>query len=141
MTWLFDSIKGRVVVVLVAFLTVSHLVGLWLYVQKSEEATTLLHDALLAEQMALIARLAERLPAAERSAMFDALSGPTVRMSAAPSATLGQDLPEGSRAHVFEHLLGVFLDRPTHESIRIARSPIGSIGICRWNSSISAMGT
>ena len=127
MTWLFDSIKGRVVVVLVAFLTVSHLVGLWLYVQKSEEATTLLHDALLAEQMALIARLAERLPAAERSAMFDALSGPTVRMSAAPSATLGQDLPEGSRVHVFEHLLGVFLDRPTHESIRIARWPSGSI--------------
>lgn len=120
MTWLFDSIKGRVVVILVVFLTVSHLVSLWLYVQKSEEATTLLHDALLAEQIALVARLAERLPVAERGPMLEALSGPTVRMVGTPSAALGQDLPEGSRAHAFEHLLGVFLDRPTHETIRLS---------------------
>lgn len=122
MTSFLDSIKGRVVIVLVTFLTLSHLVGLWLYVQTSEEATTLLHDALLAEQMALISRLAERLPPPERGAVFSALSGPMVRMGVAPSATLGQDLPEGSRVHAFEHLLGVFLDRPTQESIRVSYS-------------------
>ena len=101
---LLDSIKGRTVVVLVVFLSISHFFGLWLYVLKSEEATTLLHDALLAEQIALMTRLAERLPVAERDRMLEALSGPTVRMSDTRSATLGQGLPEGSRAHA----LGTF---------------------------------
>jgi len=127
MMWLFDTIKGRVVAVLVVFLSLSHVVGLWLYVQKSDEATTLLHDALLAEQIALITRLAERLPVSERGPLLAALSGPTVRMTEAPFAQLGQGLPEGSRGHAFEHLLGVFLDRPTHERIRLAYLPGGAI--------------
>ena len=119
----FDTIKGRVVVVLVTFLSLSHLLGLWLYVQKSEEATTLLHDALLAEQIALITRLAERLPAAERERILDTLSSPTIRMTLILSAALGEGPREGTRAHAFAHLLGVFLNRPTHESIRLAYSP------------------
>jgi signal transduction histidine kinase len=123
MMWLFDTIKGRVVVVLVAFLSLSHLLGLWLYVQKSEEATSLLHDALLAEQIALTTRFAELLLAAERDPMLKALSGPTVGIAQAPSADLEQRPPEGSRAHAFEHLLGVFLNRSTHETIRLAYSP------------------
>lgn len=127
MTWLFDTIKGRVVAVLVLFLSASHVLGLWLYAQKSEEAATLLHDALLAEQMALIIRLAERLPAAERPAMLEALSGPTARITLPPSDAARQPLPEGSRAHAFEHLLGVFLDRATRESTRLAYAPGGNI--------------
>ncbi len=122
MTWLFDTIKGRVVGTLVVFLSLSHLIGLWLYVQKSDEATTLLHDALVAEQIALITRLAERLPAAERGRMLDALSGPTVRIMETRSTALGEAPGEGSRAHAFEHFLGVFLDRPTHEGMRLAYS-------------------
>jgi len=127
MRWIFDTIKGRVVAVLVLFLSASHVLGLWLYAQKSEEAATLLHDALLAEQIALVVRLAERLPAAERPAMLQALSGPTVRIALTPADAARQSLPEGTRAHAFEHLLGVFLDRPTQESIRLAYSPGGRI--------------
>lgn len=119
---LFDTIKGRAVVVLVVFLSLSHLLGLWLYVQKSEEATMLLHDALLAEQIALIAGVAERLPSDERERMLSYLTNPTVRPLKAPSAALGQPFPEGSRAHTFEHLLGVFLERSSHEGIRLAYS-------------------
>jgi signal transduction histidine kinase len=127
MRWIFDTIKGRVVAVLVLFLSASHVLGLWLYAQKSEEAATLLHDALLAEQIALVVRLAERLPAAERPGMLQALSGPTVRIALTPTDAARQSLPEGTRAHAFEHLLGVFLDRPTQESIRLAYSPGGRI--------------
>lgn len=123
----FDTIKGRVVVVLLLFLSASHVLGLWLYAQKSEEAATLLHDALLAEQIALVIRLAERLPPAERPAMLQVLSGPTVRITITPSDAARQPLPEGTRAHAFEHLLGVFLDRPTQESIRLAYAPGGRI--------------
>lgn len=92
-----DSIKGRVVVLLIVFLSLSHLAGLWLYVQKSDEAATLLydalHDALLAEEIALMVRVAERLPAIERRRMLETLSGPTVRMAEANSAALKQDPP------------------------------------------------
>jgi signal transduction histidine kinase len=123
----FDTIKARVVAILLVFLSLSHVIGLWLYVQKSEEATTLLHDALLAEQIALVTRLAERLPPADRAPMLSALSGPTVRMTETPVAELGPALPEGSRGHAFEHLLGVFLDRPTHETIRLAYLPGGQV--------------
>ncbi|MFM9848062.1 MAG: ATP-binding protein [Hyphomicrobiaceae bacterium] len=119
MKWIFDTIKGRVVAVLLLFLSASHVLGLWLYAQKSEEAATLLHDALLAEQIALVIRLAERLPAAERPAMLQALSGPTVAITLAPADEARRPLPEGTRAHAFEHLLGVFLDRPTQETIRL----------------------
>lgn len=124
---LFDSIKARVVAVLVVFLSLSHVIGLWLYVQNSEQATTLLHDALLAEQIALVTRLAERVPPEERAAVLTALSGPTVRMTETSSPELGEALPEGSRAHAFEHLLGVFLDHPTYETIRLAYLPGGRI--------------
>lgn len=127
MNWVFDTIKGRVVAVLVLFLSASHVLGLWLYAQKSEEAATLLHDALLAEQIALVIRVAERLPATERPALLRALSGPTVRITLTPTEAVRQPLPEGTRAHAFEHLLGVFLDRPTQESIRLAYAPGGRI--------------
>lgn len=127
MKWLFDTIKGRVITVLVLFLSASHMLGLWLYARESEEAATLLHDALLAEQMALIVRLAERLPAAERPAMLHALSGPTARITLPPADSAREPQPEGSRAHAFEHLLGVFLDRATRESIRLAYAPDGRI--------------
>ncbi len=123
MKWLFDTIKGRVIVVLVLFLSGSHILGLWLYAKKSEEAATLLHDALLAEQIALIVSLTERLPSAERSTMLLALSGPAVRVGLTSPDTVRWPLPEGTRAHTFEHLLGVFLDRKTQEGIRLAYSP------------------
>ena len=126
MRWLLDTIKGRLVVVLVVFLSMSHLLGLWLYVQKSEEATTLLHDALLAEQIAVLTRLAERLPARRARAHASGLERPDpADCRDTRSTAFGQGPPEGSRAHAFEHFLAIFLDRPTHEGIRLATSTDG----------------
>ena len=71
MSWLFDTIKGRVLALLVLFFSLSHVIGLWLSVQKNEEATTRLHHALLAEQVALLSRLSDRLRPEERSGMFE----------------------------------------------------------------------
>lgn len=126
MRHVFDTIKGKIVAVLLVFLSLSHVIGLLLYAKASEEASTLLHDALLAEHIALITRFAERLPAADREAMLRALSGPTVRIDLEPSAEPYLSLPEGSRGHSFEHLLGVFLNRVTHERIGVAYSPQGT---------------
>lgn len=120
MKQVLDSIKGRVIVILLVFLSLSHFVGLWLYVERSEVASALLHDALLAERIALISKLAERTPVGERASLLKLVSGPLVRFSQSPAPSLGQTLPEGSRPHLFEHLLGVFLDRDLHKGIRVA---------------------
>ena len=122
MKQVLDSIKGRVIVILLVFLSLSHLVGLWIYAERSEVATALLHDALLAERIALISKLAERTPVGERASLLRLVSGPLVQFSQPPTPSRGQTLAEGSRPHIFEHLLGVFLDRPLHEGIRVAYS-------------------
>lgn len=122
MNHVLDSVKGRIVLILLVFLSLSHLAGLWLYAERSEAATTLLHDALLAERVALISKLVERTPTSERQALLNLVSGPIVRFSQPSQAALGETLPEGSRPHLFEHLLSVFLDRPTHDDIRMAYS-------------------
>ncbi len=122
MKQVLDSIKGRVIVILLVFLSLSHFVGLWIYAERSEVATALLHDALLAERIALISKLAERTPVPERASLLRLVSGPLVQFSQPPTPSPGQTLAEGSRPHIFEHLLGVFLDRPLHEGIRVAYS-------------------
>jgi signal transduction histidine kinase len=122
MKQILDSVKGRIIIILLVFLSLSHLAGLWLYAQRSEAAAALLHDALLAERVALISRLVERTPAAERPALLSLVSGPFVRFSQPAAAVLGETLPEGSRPHLFEHLMSVFLNRPIHEDMRMAYS-------------------
>lgn len=117
-----DSVKGRIVLILLVFLSLSHLAGLWLYAQRAEAATTLLHDALLAERVALISKLVEKTPAAARPDLLTLVSGPLVQFSQPAEANLGETLPEGSRPHLFEHLLSVFLNRSTHDDIRMAYS-------------------
>ena len=120
MTRVFDSIKGRIFLVLLVFLSLSHLLGLWLYAARSEVTTTLLHDALLAERIALISRLVNVTPLSERASLLELVSGPLAGFSRSADASLGEVLPEGSRPHLFEHLLDVFSDRPIHDGIRVA---------------------
>ena len=122
MTQVLDSVKGRIILILLVFLSLSHLAGLWLYAERSEAATTLLHDALLAERVALISKLVERTPTAERPALLTLVSGPFVRFSQPGEAALSEMLPEGTRPHLFEHLMSVFLNRPIHEDMRMAYS-------------------
>jgi signal transduction histidine kinase len=117
MSWLVDTIKGRVTVVLVIVLSASHILGLWFYANRSDEAATILHDALLAEQIALVVRFAEQLPINERQTALAAMSSPAVRLSTTQRDTTRWPLPEGSRGHNFEHLLSAFLDRRMREGI------------------------
>ena len=122
MKQVLDSVKGKIILILLVFLSLSHVAGLWLYAQRSEAATTLLHDALLAERVALISKLVEQTAAPDRPALLKLVSGPFVRFSQPGEAALGDLLPEGTRPHLFEHLMSVFLNRPTHEDMRMAYS-------------------
>jgi signal transduction histidine kinase len=121
----FNSMKGRAIAALVAFLGASHLLALLVYVDRSENANNLLHDALVAEQIALVARLVENLPDADRARIIGFVDTPSLRVAQPAKPTLGGGLPEGTRPHNFEHLLSAFLDLPIAQNIRLAYSPEG----------------
>lgn len=120
-----DSMKGRAVMALVAFLTLSHLLALLVYISRSEEANNLLHDALVADQIALVARLIEKLPAGEQDRVLGLIEAPSLHVSRADQPTLGSGLPEGTRPHIFEHLVAAFMGRPIEENVRLAYSEQG----------------
>lgn len=129
MKQILDTVKGRVIIVLLVFLSLSHLIGLWLYAQRSDVTTGLLHDALLADCIASISKLAERTPVQERMSVLKLVSGPLVRFSMSSDPSLSQTLPEGTRLHFFEHMLGAFLGRPLLQGIRVGYSEKGVEGI------------
>lgn len=122
---ILDSMKGRAIGALVLFLALSHLLALLVYINRSEDANNLLHDALVADQIALVAKLAEKLPDSDRSRILGLVDAPSLHVSRAAEPTLSSGLPEGTRPHIFEHLLGAFLNRPIAENVRLAYSEKG----------------
>lgn len=117
---LLGSLKARAVAALVLFLTASQLLGLSVYVSRSGEANNLLHDALVAEQIAQMAKLIERVEAPQRAGIIDLVDAPSLRVAPIVEPQLRSTLPEGSRPHIFEHLIGAYLGRPIAESVRLA---------------------
>jgi len=118
------TLKSRVLVVLVVSLALSHLVGLWLYARKHEEAASLLQDALLADRIALTARLLEDTTAEERKRLLERLGSPLIKVAARAATVTPSPMIEGTRPHQFEHLVGLFLDRPNHEGIGATYAPL-----------------
>ena len=74
MSWLLDSMKARAMAALVLFLAASQLLAPIVFVSRSGEANNLLHDALVAEQIAQIAKIIERIPESERADIIRRLS-------------------------------------------------------------------
>ena len=68
---ILDSLRGRILLVLLFSVSISHIAGLWLYAERSDASTTLLHDALLAERIALISKLVEQAPHSDVPALLE----------------------------------------------------------------------
>lgn len=122
-----DSVRGRLLFIVLLFASISHLAGLWLYVQQSDASTNLLHDALLADRISLVSKLVEKSPPSDVPALLDVLSSAVVGFSLPNEAVAGDKLPEGSRAHLLEHLLSVFLNQPSHDDIQMMFSSSGEL--------------
>ena len=125
MRQILDSVRGRIFLILIAFVFISHVAGLWLYAERSDSSTTLLHDALLAERIALISRLIEDAPISDTPEILKLVSGPVVGFSRSTEFNIAEEPPEGSRPHLLEHLLSVFLKYPTHDKIQMRFSSAG----------------
>jgi hypothetical protein len=114
------SLKSRVLVVLVVWLAFAQLGSLWLYARKHEEAATLLQDTLVAERFGFIVRLLDKTPSDTREKLLHQLSSPLIHVTRLASPTTSSPVAEGTRPHLFEHLVGLFLDRPDHRGIKTA---------------------
>ena len=95
----FHSMKGQAITALVVFLAASHLLALFIYISKSEAATNLLHDALVAEQIALVAKLIGRLPDVDRARIIGLFDAPSLRVVETSKRSLGGGLQEGTPPH------------------------------------------
>ncbi len=115
-----DTIKGRLIVGGTLLLVSAHILGLWLYATRSQSAIALLHDTLIAERIAILARTAEFLSGDER-ARFLAL------LAAEPTASPEPSFPstEKYRADLTRHLVGAFLGRAFDEGIAVTYSSTG----------------
>lgn len=122
-----NTIKGRVIVVLVVFLSMAHAMGLWLYAQRTDMTAGLLHDALLADCIAAISKLAEGAAPSLRPELLETVSGPLLQFSMSEPPHTLQTLPEGTRLHSFEHMLSAFVDRPLPDGINVTYS-LGDAG-------------
>lgn len=120
---MLKSLTSRVLVVLVVWLALSHLGSLWLYARKHEEAASLLQDALIADRIALMTRLLDAATEADRPRLLALLSGPLSHIGQTTRAVEKRPIVEGTRPHLFEHLVGLFLDRPDHDGIATAHRP------------------
>ena len=123
---MLKTLKSRVLIVLVAWLALSHMAGLWLYARKHEEAASLLQDALLADRIALTARLLNDATAEERQGLLDRLTSPLITVKRQSGTVVPVVAVEGTRPHLFEHLVGLFLDRPTHDGLKTTYRQVGS---------------
>lgn len=119
---MLKSLKSRVLLVLVVWLALSHLASLWLYARKHEEAASLLQDALVADKIALVTRLLDQSSGAERARLLAILSSPLGKVKRAEQPFEPPPNVEGTRTHLFEHLVGLFLDRPDHAGIKTEQS-------------------
>jgi len=122
-----NTIKGRVIVVLVVFLSLAHAMGLWLYAQRTDMTAGLLHDALLADCIAAITKLADGAAPSSRPALLANVSGPLLHFSMSEPPAILQTLPEGTRLHSFEHMLSAFLGRPLPDGVNVTYS-LGDAG-------------
>ena len=121
---MLKTLKSRVLIVLVMWLALSHLAGLWLYARQHEAAASLLQDTLLADRIALTAQLLEEASPAERRALLAKLTSPLVKVARLDTADQMPPTGEGTRPHHFEHLVALFLDRPSHEGLKIEYRPV-----------------
>ena len=121
---MLKTLKSRVLIVLVTWLALSHLAGLWLYARQHEAAASLLQDTLLADRIALTAQLLEQASPADRRALLAKLTSPLVKVARLDTADQMPPMGEGTRPHHFEHLVALFLDRPSHDGLKIEYRPV-----------------
>jgi signal transduction histidine kinase len=101
------SLFGQTLLILLAGLVVSHLVGAWIYAGDRRQAVEAVAGLALAPRVANLARLISETPPASRARIIDGVSDPTFRveLTAAPPSFVGASTPDGAADAIASFLL------------------------------------
>ena len=116
---LLNSMAGRSILVLLIGLSLSHVASLWVYTAERGEALNLLRDQLIAERIALIARLIEESPQSERKRILAIVDSPTLRVTEGSREFVAVGADELQHSHILEHILELYLGNPDEDSVRV----------------------
>jgi signal transduction histidine kinase len=115
------SLFGQTLLILLAGLVVSHLVGAWIYATDRKEAVRAIGGLALAQRVANLTRLVEDAPAEWRGRIVAASSDPTFRiaLSAKPPVPSATD-DQAPAAQAIQGFLADQLSAGTSRQVRVA---------------------
>ncbi len=116
------SLFGQTLLILLAGLIVSQLIGAWIYTGAREQAVRTIGALALAQRVANLTRLVEETPAELQARIVEALSDPNFRVSLSANAPgLSNGDLEGSARAIEDFLAGQLPERPGRQ-IQVAVS-------------------
>ena len=111
------SLRTRTALVVCTTLLVSHLAGLVIYFAYNATSLTQAREQRTAEQIAIIARLLERIPAERHADIINQLSRKGFRLSIDPEPRVRLDESRDADTVPLLNLLNVALDLPLREAV------------------------
>jgi len=118
-----NSLFGQTILILLAGLVVSHLIGAWIYTSDREQAVRAIGGLAMAQRVANLTRLVEEAPAEWRERIVAASSDPTFRvvLTAQPPTLAGAN-EEAPVAQVIRDFLADRLPELVARPVRVAIS-------------------
>ncbi|MCV0371758.1 ATP-binding protein [Filomicrobium sp.] len=114
-----DTLRGRAFILIFALLIASNAAALALYSYLHNDAMDTLHDAMFAEQVAIVVQLMDRLPPSHRSEVAAALTGTMLDVSTENIEPVATPEKESTRAGRISRLINTFLDRAPSDTIGV----------------------
>lgn len=114
-----DTLRGRAFILIFALLIASNAAALALYSYLHNDAMDALHDAMFAEQVAIVVQLMDRLPPSHRSEVAAALTGTMLDVSTENIEPVATPEKESTRAGRISRLIDTFLDRAPSDTVGV----------------------
>jgi len=118
MTLLPNTLAGRTILVLLAGLVTSNLIGLLIFAGERNQALTNIAGVKAAERIVAVVQAVERAPTAERASAVCSLSGPGLSVMLAPTASIALEKPSW-RATLLSSAVQKLLETPKPERLRV----------------------
>jgi len=133
-----NTLAGRTILVLLAGLVASNLIGLLIFAGERNEALTSIAGTKAAERIVAVVQAIERIPPANRQAALCSLSGPGLGIMLGSKATVTSD-KHSWRSSLLNSAIQRLLDNPAPDRLRVAINDYDRDASAR-NDFISSMG-
>lgn len=114
-----DSIAGRVLLALLAGLTLSHLISVGIYYGDRTDIVAVLGGSQLAERIASVTHVVTQAPRNGRNRILKAANSPTLRITLDRDSKVSQDRPKDWRTRLMDEALEFLLSDVEKRQIRV----------------------